>query len=131
MLDLALEAVTDDRRRDEGQPDDHRPAGVELPQLLGDHSPLADQERRRRARMQDHLEALSRLGIDLVPAPAGKPWSEREVGGAGDWQQLGRALNGAERRRLAGGQSLRRFDFGGQAGGVGSHLALPRRRRMR
>ena len=50
----------------------------------------------RRSDVQRDLEALAQLGTRAVPVPAGEPGDQGQVGGAGDRQQLGRPLNGAE-----------------------------------
>ena len=92
---------------EEGEAEHARPAQVEAAQLLGDQPPLADQERRRGAGVQGDLEALAQLRVDLLPVPAGEPGDEDDVGGAGDRQQLGRALDDPEReRRRAGSRRL-------------------------
>ena len=83
-LDLALERVADDRRGDEREPDHRGSARVEGGELGRDLAPLADQQRRRGAGVQRDLEALARLRVDLLPAPAGEPGEEREVRGARD-----------------------------------------------
>ena len=63
------------------------------------------------------LEALARLGVELVPAPAAQPRDQREVGGARDGKQLGRALDQRRARaararveviRVAGGATRSR-----------------------
>ena len=108
-LDLALERVAGDRRRQERERDHGGPPAVELGQLGGDRAPLADQQRGRRAGVQGDLEALARLGVDRLPVPAREPRDQREVGRAGDRQQLGRPLDQPEDRR-----PLR-----AEAGGVG------------
>ena len=119
-LDLTLEPVADDRRRHEGESDHRRAPGVEQPELLRDHAALAHQQGAGRPRVERHLEALAGLGVELVPLPAGQPGQQREVSRAGDREQLGRPLNRPQRDRAGGAQ----------AGGVGSHSALPRRRLM-
>ena len=105
LLDRPLEGVADDRRRQEREGQEQRPAGVETAQLLGDQAPLPDQERGRRAGMERDLEALADLGIELVPFPAGEPGDEDDVGRARDRQQLGGPLDGSERERAGGGEA--------------------------
>ena len=84
-----------------------RLAEVEGAQLIGDHAALADQQGRGGAGMECHLEALPQLRVDRVPVPARQPGDEDDVGGAGDRQQLGRALDDAEQDRRRAGTSRR------------------------
>ena len=127
-LDRPLQRVADDRRRQEGEAEQQRPAAVELAQLLGDHPPLADQQRRRGAGVERHLEALAQLGVDLLPVPAGQPGDEDDVGRAGDRQQLGRALDDAERDRAARSGGRSSLARAGRLG-VGGLRPRPGRRR--
>ena len=73
-----------------------RAAGVELAKLVGDLVPQRDEERQSGAAVERHLEALARLGVELLPLPSGKEGNERDVRGARDGQELGRPLDQAE-----------------------------------
>ena len=103
-LDRPLQGVADDCRRQEGEAEEDDPAAVELAQLLGDHPPLADQQGRRGAGVQRHLEALAQLRVDRLPVPARQPGEEDDIGRAGDRQQLRRSLDEAQRDRAPGRQ---------------------------
>jgi hypothetical protein len=121
LLDLPLEPVADRRRGQEGERQEQRPTGVEAAQLRGDQPPLADQERRRGTGVEGDLEALAHLGVDRVPIPARQPGDEDDVGGAGDRQQLGGALDDPEEDRPA-----RRQRAAAQAPGVAAGCRLIR-----
>ena len=76
--------------------------------------------------MERHLEALAQLGVDLVPVPARQPGDEDDVGGARDREQLGRALDDAQRQRAAGREPAVRSSADELAGSAAG--SPPRRR---
>src|SRR5439155_6198462 len=97
-----------------------RPPAVECPQLVADPAALADEQGAGAAGVDSDLEALARLGVETVPAPAGEPRQQRQVRRARDREQLGRPLDDAERGRSTAAQGL----------GVGSQPLPARRRRI-
>ena len=60
-----------------------------------------DEQRRRRAGVQRHLEGLAQLGVELGVGPAEQPRHERGVGRGGDRQQLGGPVEHPQRHGVA------------------------------
>ena len=92
-FDRALELVAGEGRRQERKGQDLRPAAVELTDLLRDLGPPGQQEGHRSPGVEGYLETLSQLRVDGIPVPAGEARDHRQVGRAGDGQQLGRPLD--------------------------------------
>jgi hypothetical protein len=78
-FDAALEGEAAEGRRQEGEGEDSSLAGVERAELVGDHSSLANQERRRSPGVQGDTEAVLKLSVLVLLLPAQEPGDEREV----------------------------------------------------
>ncbi len=130
-LDPALKREARSGRRRERERHHARAAGVERAKLVGDLAPERDEERQRGPAVKGNLEALARLGVELLPLPSGEEGNERDVSGARNRQELGRPLDQAEQGGALVGDA--------KGGAVAAHAAVsagagggpPRRRLIR
>ena len=85
-------------------------------ELVGDLVSQADQKRERGPAVKRDLEALARLGVELLPLHTRQERNERDVGGARDGEELGRPLDEPEQSGALVGNA--------KGGGGAAHAAV-------
>ncbi len=95
-LQPLLQEVPHSRGRGEGEGGETDAASVQFARRADQFTAQGDQQRRRGARVQRHLQGVAQLGVELRLGPARQAGKQRGVRRGGDRQHLRRALHQAE-----------------------------------